>query len=109
MKAVSCAVCVRLIDGEPIFEPIGRDDALVPVCKACATKPVIPKHRIPHTVITRDPPTPRAVQIREHRDALAAQGICIYGESHGPATSGKLCAKCRAKQQGRHKQRTEAA
>lgn len=32
---------------------------------------------------------------KARRDALAAQGLCLNGASHGPATHGVLCAACR--------------
>ena len=36
----TCAVCIGDIVGPVRFEPIGRDDALVPVCSACALEEV---------------------------------------------------------------------
>lgn len=35
---VCCAVCIGDVDGEVRLEPLGRNDALVPVCGGCATK-----------------------------------------------------------------------
>jgi hypothetical protein len=37
---------------------------------------------------------PLTKQTREER---VAAGVCIYSPSHGSATSGRLCASCRAR------------
>ncbi len=34
----SCAICTAVIVGTPRREPLGRNDALVSVCSACATE-----------------------------------------------------------------------
>jgi len=37
----------------------------------------------------------KAEQSRARRAVLRAQGICINGVPHGPATHGVLCERCR--------------
>ena len=81
-----CAICIADIVGEPVFEPLGKDDALVAVCHRCAgTKPA---------VVNVKPKFARSVKIAERRERYAALGLCIYGKKHGRATHGKLCANC---------------
>jgi hypothetical protein len=108
-RSVSCAVCVSPIDGDALYEPIGRDDALVPVCARCARDPVPdPPEPVRHAV-REEPQSPRAQQIRERRDRLAREGICIWGASHGPAVERKLCASCAAKTSKRKRNTEETA
>lgn len=96
-----CAVCICDITGPVRREPIGKDDALVAVCERCAKESVkLPPVR--HVVYVKPTNTPQArgryAEIKRHRAELAARGVCIYGEKHGPATAGKLCDGCRSKE-----------
>lgn len=95
-SGVSCAVCADGIDGEPHFEPIGRDDALVPVCSSCAFDEVVPREELSASDFAREPEgvDSRSARVKRHRDDLAARGICTQGEKHGPAVVGKLCQPC---------------
>ena len=34
---------------------------------------------------------------RATREQRAEAGVCVYAPSHGPATHGRLCASCRAR------------
>ena len=92
--SVSCGVCADVIVGLPYREPLGRNDALIPVCKRCATEEVGPPSTQPRRTVTNRVLDPRALRIKANRDLLASEGLCIYGRAHGAATVGKLCQLC---------------
>ena len=104
--SISCAICTDVIEGKPRYEPLGTDDAMVPVCTPCATEPVVPKEIIPTRCLRREAPNPRAAQIREHRNALKAQGLCVNGASHGAISRGRLCERCHAREKALNARRT---
>lgn len=92
----TCAVCVCEIRGAVFREPLGRDDALVDVCRSCATEPARPQGSVSHPVRKRDRvvTNSRAQQLRDHREDLKRRGLCRNGANHGKATRGGLCDAC---------------
>lgn len=44
----------------------------------------------------------RRLEAKARRDALAADGLCINGRSHGPATHGVRCERCHRVHRGEH-------
>lgn len=96
-----CAICVS-DRGEFVREPIGKDDALVTVCRRCATEEVPePEERHVVRVVRVVPTDPRHTRIKANRDRLIADGKCMYGRNHGPHVDGRLCAECRGKYRAR--------
>lgn len=106
--SLSCAICTRPIAEPALREPRGLNDALVPVCEPCATEPVVPKENIPVRILRRPPANEHAQRIREHRDRLRAQGLCVNGAAHGASASGQLCTDCaeRNRRSERRRQRS---
>lgn len=95
-----CAVCTATIAGAPYREPIGPDDALVDVCKRCATEEVVPKEIITAADMLEPGNThaERAARIKAHRQALYDAGLCVNGKNHGPRMEGRrVCATCHEK------------
>lgn len=90
-----CATCLAYIDGEPNYEPLGRDDAVVALCNRCAFTEVVPKEHVSaHQMRGSQSDEDRALRIKRHRDDLAARGLCTNGEKHGKATRGPYCEDC---------------
>lgn len=91
-----CALCLDLIADVVRREPLGKNDALVAVCDGCAFDEIEPKHRVTAQSM-REPRglSPRAYRIKEHRDQLAAEGLCKNGRDHGKVKPGKrICPDC---------------
>jgi len=105
MTPSTCGVCIGDI-GRPIhYEPIGRDDALIPVCHRCSTESVVPKDDKP-LAFRREPTNERGWKIREHRDNLVRQGLCSDGAAHGALVPGtRHCQPCLDKRRARDRSR----
>jgi hypothetical protein len=93
-----CALCLDPIADVVRREPLGKNDALVAVCDSCALEEIRPKHRVTAQSM-RDSrvTTPRAARIKEYRDQLVVEGVCVNGRDHGKVKPGKrVCADCDA-------------
>lgn len=111
MSGGTCAICVDLILNVRRREPLGKNGGLVNVCDRCALEaapnPVDNGSR--GVVHNQEPTNSRAARIREHRQRLAREGVCVNGANHGKATHGKVCTSCHANRDGYERKRRRSA
>lgn len=97
-----CAVCISDV-GPFTKEPIGPRDALVSVCRKCASEPV--KEPVEAPILLSDAAIRRArekARMKRWRSQNIANGRCANGPDHATPVSGSIvCPDCRAREQRR--------